>query len=142
MVEAALFWALALYGAATVVYQCVILVQRRVHHPRSVTMILVVHNAQTYIEGLVRSFMMKTAAGRRRRAIVVIDVASSDDTPHILGALVDTHRCVSAITLHCETELQSALKTACLSGESIACVYDLRHETPSRDALHDVLWSF
>jgi len=141
MVEAALFWVLAVYGAATVVYQCVLHVQRRAHNLRSITFVLVVQNADAYIEGVIRSFMMKTAAGRRSRAIVIIDVASQDDTPQILQALVHTHRCLRFAQVVTEAELQNALQAACLGNDSIGCVYDLRVETGGTDTIHDVLWS-
>ncbi|MDQ0191102.1 hypothetical protein JI721_08395 [Alicyclobacillus cycloheptanicus] len=138
MVEALFFWALALYGAVILAWQCTRWLNRRRQRPHPLTVILVVQNAAQQIEGVIRTLMLETAWSARERKIFVIDYGSTDETANILQHLAKVHTCLEFVTVLTEAEFQQHLQSACLSEAHIGCIYDLRVSGVSQDVTADL----
>jgi hypothetical protein len=141
MVEALIFWALAVYGALAVVRQCVRSIQRRAQrNPHPLTIILIVQHAERDIEGTLRTLMIRTALGTRERRILVFDVASQDDTGQIVQRMTACHDCIDYVRVADDSELLHQLKALCLQSPRVGCIYDLRVNGMVRDVTRDVAW--
>lgn len=130
MVETVLFWALALYGAVVVVWQVTHRLQMKLRIASPVTYILVVHNNEAEIEGVVRNLFLRTAMSSRDRQILVLDCKSTDDTPRILQTLSNDHACLRHVVVADEVALFHELESACLHAARVVCIYDLRPGAP------------
>lgn len=134
MLEALVFWGLALYGAVTLIVQSVQRIQRPLRRRHPVKVVLVVHNAAKYIEGILRTLILKTAMSPRDRQIVVIDVASNDETDIIVTRLSKEHPCVTYVRADDEPSITHQIERICLHSHHVGCVFDLRDETPQEIA--------
>jgi hypothetical protein len=141
VVEALIFWALAVYGALVLVRQCVQRIQRRSRtNPHPLTIILVVQNAERHIEGTLRTLMVKTAFGTRERRVLVFDVASVDDTSWILQRMTTEHDCIDYVRVADDTELMQQLKDVFLKSPRVGYIYDLRVNGTVHDVTRDVMY--
>ncbi|MCL6633703.1 MAG: hypothetical protein K6T63_13855 [Alicyclobacillus herbarius] len=130
MVEALVFWGLALYGAVVLVWQVTQRLKRQ-WRGSALTFVLVVQNAEDHIEGMLRSLSLRTAWSNRPRRIVVIDVTSGDDTPRILERLAAENESIDWQTAAGEDEVRRILEQTCLTQPFFGCIYDLRaHSAP------------
>ncbi|MCL6443301.1 MAG: hypothetical protein K6T83_07585 [Alicyclobacillus sp.] len=140
MLGAVVFWALAVYGAVAIVWQSVHRIQRqRRHHKVPVTLILVVENAEREIEGTLRTLMVRTAFGDRERKILVIDVASQDETGAIVRRMAADHTCLEYLRVRDDNECLAELKAICLRIPRIGCIVDLRDRGLLREISEDVV---
>ncbi|GMA51291.1 hypothetical protein GCM10025857_26480 [Alicyclobacillus contaminans] len=141
MVEALIFWVLAVYGALTMVRQSVRSLQRRTGAiPHPLTIILIVQNMENQIEGTLRTLMLRTALGHRERRILVFDVASQDDTGCIVQRMTNSADCVDYVRVADDVELLRQLQTFCLQSPHVGCIYDLRVTGMLQDVTRDVAW--
>lgn len=138
MVEALLFWALALYGAVTVTWQCTRRLKHRSQTPHPLTFILIVKDAQQQIEGVVRGLMMRTALSARERQILVIDWASEDETPQILHNLAQDIAGLHFVRVADNEAFLRELQSACLTAARVGCIYDLRRDGLTSDVSADL----
>jgi hypothetical protein len=139
MVEALIFWGLALYGAMMAVWQVVQRLQRRLGSPHPVTLVLVVQNAEHQIEGMLRMLLLRTAWTGRERRVLVLDVGSCDDTPQILERLTTEYTSLRSTRVASEEELHRELHRACLEEPFVGCIYDLRLHRTSSDITADMI---
>lgn len=128
MLAALLFWALALYGAAVIVWQCVTHIRtvQQFGQSHPVAFVLIVKDAERQIEGLLRSLLLRTANGARRHTIYVVDFSDSLETEHIVRRLALRNPCLCYQHLASDDELGQALRQICVNSPSIGCIYDLR----------------
>lgn len=141
MVEALFFWALAMYGALTAVWQVVGMMQRRrlqQENPQPMNIVLVVQNAESSIEGVLRNLLDRTVFSLRERTITVIDAWSTDATESIGRRLSQSRAALNYIRVESESELQSNLQAECVDKAAVACVYDLRRNGVLGEILDDV----
>jgi len=139
--EALFFWALAMYGAMIVIYQSVRRIQRRsVRNPHPLTIILIVNDAETYIEGTLRRLLLETVFTRRERRILVIDVASEDDTGPIVQRLTSVHSCIGYARVQNDAQFVQQVTELYLESPQVGCIYDLRIQGMDREVLRDIAW--
>ena len=141
MVEALFFWALAMYGALAVVWQVVGIMQRRrlqQENPHPMNIVLVVQNAESSIEGVLRNLLDRTVFSLRERTITVIDAWSTDETESICRRLAESRSALNYIRVESEAELQRTLQAECVDRAAVACVYDLRRNGVLGEVLDDV----
>ncbi len=128
MVEALIFWALAMYGATMVVYQSVgAIVMRKVHQNREEIHFVITQNAEECIEGVLRSLILLTLFGHSKERIVVIDVGSADDTNRIVLKMAEKNHNIEYIAARDEHDVSSILETSCTSNPTVGHIHDLRH---------------
>lgn len=141
MVEALFFWALAVYGALMVVWQTVRAMQRGhiVGQPHPVNIILVVQDAEPYIEGILRTLLAGTAYSVRRRTVFVLDVRSTDRTGEIVGRLEADYAGIRYFLVDDEDQIARELRQACERTTAVSCVYDLRNYEVLQDVTRDVM---
>lgn len=139
MLAALLFWALAIYGAMTLVWQSVQRLRRK-QHPRPVKLILIVQNAEREIEGVLRTLLIQGSMGTREHGIVVLDLGSKDDTEGIVRKLAARNECIEYQKIQNEGDASFYLSQACLDGATIGCIYDLRIPDMVRDLSNDTAW--
>jgi len=138
--EALLFFSLALYGALHLVWFGVKKLQRHeAQSPHPMTLILVVENAERHIEGVLRSLMMNTAFSHRERRIVVIDVASSDETANIVKRICWQLTAVDYLYAETDADFMEQLKSLLLHTPRVGCVYDLRVKCMAKDVAADII---
>lgn len=141
MVEALFFWALAMYGALTVVWQVVRVMQKRRiqrENPQPVNVVLVVQNAEPSIEGVLRSLLDRTVFSLRERTVTVVDAWSTDQTEYIVQRLATSRPALSYFRAESENDLQHILQIECVDKTAIACVYDLRRSGVIGEVIDDV----
>ncbi len=139
MVEALVFWALALYGALMIVWQSVNRIKRRVEKQHPVKVILVVQNAENYIEGVLRTLLFTTSFGWRDHEVFVMDIGSTDDTERIVQTLAERADGLRYTRLSGETDFYQELERACWDFDSVRCIYDLRVNGMAHDVTADML---
>jgi len=139
MVAALLFWALAVYGALTIVRQSVQRLRSR-QQSYPVTWILVVENAEVQIEGVLRTLLLRVSLVSRDHRIVVLDLNSTDDTEFIIRNLMVHNECVEYRKVSTEEEISRNFARACLDRPSIGCIYDLRVPSMVRSISRNVGW--
>jgi len=141
MVEALFFWALAVYGALMVVWQTVRVIQRGhiAGQPHAVNIILVVQDAEPYIEGILRTLLAGTAYSVRRRTMFVFDVRSTDRTGEIVGRLEADYAGIRYFLVDDEDQIVRELRQACERTTAVSCVYDLRNYEVLQDVTRDVM---
>ncbi len=140
--EALFFWALAMYGAMTAVWQSVRLIQMRrmrSENPQPMHVVLVIQNAESSIEGILRGLMDRTAFSLRQRTVTVVDAWSSDSTESIVRRLSWSRSGLTYLRVESEAELQRTLQTECVDKAAVACVYDLRRSGVMTEVVDDVL---
>ncbi|MCL6516714.1 hypothetical protein [Alicyclobacillus sp.] len=139
MVGVLFFWALAVYGALTVVRQVSRGLQRRIRqdlHP--VAVVLIVQNSETHIEGILRSIFLSTALGHRERRVLVFDMGSTDDTPRIVQRLAMQHDGLEYVPIREEGDFVANLARVCAEGGLVGCIYDLRVNGMLSDVARDI----
>lgn len=139
VVGALFFWALAVYGALTVVRQVSRGLRRRIRqnlHP--VAVVLIVQNSEAHIEGVLRSIFLSTSMGRREWRILVFDMGSTDDTPHIVQRLAMQHDGLEYVRIEGEGEFVQHLARVCAEGGLVGCIYDLRVSGMLCDVARDI----
>ncbi|MCL6625436.1 MAG: hypothetical protein K6T68_02475 [Alicyclobacillus shizuokensis] len=138
MVEALVFWGLALYGAVMLVWQVSQRLKRRLA-ANPLTFVFIVQDAEAHIEGVLRSLTLRTAWSTRLRRVLVIDLASVDDTPLILERLAGEHDCIHWQRAETEDEVRRILTRTCLTEPFVGCIYDLRAARAPRDVTEDMI---
>lgn len=141
MILALIFWALALYGTIVLIWQCANRLYRKSVHATPMSIVLVVHDVESEIEGLLRTMMVKTAFGKRQRYIVVFDVASRDSTQEIVSHMAMKHHCLEYHRVD-DANLGTMLGEICCQEKRICCVYDLRQKDRISQAMEDIAQLF
>lgn len=138
MVEALFLWALAVYGAIMVVWQTVRIMKRlhKVATPHPVNIILIVQDAESSIEGILRSLLATTLYSIRRRTVLVLDVQSRDDTGDIVRRLETCYEGIHYCLVDSDDDIAQVLCQSFGRTTTVSCVYDLRN----RELLRDVTW--
>jgi hypothetical protein len=127
MVEALIFWALALYGATMVVYQSVgAMVMRKANGNNEEIHFVITHNAEDRIEGVLRTLILRTLFGQQKQRVVVIDVGSTDETNVIVLKMAEKNRNIEYASVVDEHDISTILESACISDLSIGHIHDLR----------------
>jgi hypothetical protein len=126
VLEALLFWSLAIYGAMVLVWQVVKRVTRKDQHLIPMNIVLIVQNAEREIEGTLRCLMVNTAFGHRERQIVVCDIASADETQAIVEKMAEKHQCIDYHRFERDSDAFERIQTALLESGKVTCIYDLR----------------
>ncbi|OFW80751.1 MAG: hypothetical protein A2201_09930 [Alicyclobacillus sp. RIFOXYA1_FULL_53_8] len=139
MVAALLFWALAVYGALTIVRESVQRLRSR-QQSYPVTLVLVVENGETQIEGVLRTLLLRVAMVSRTHRIVVLDLNSTDDTEFIIRNLMVHNECLEYRKIANEDDISRHFAGACLETPSIGCIYDLRVPNTARNISKNVGW--
>lgn len=139
MVAALFFWALAIYGALTLVWQSVQRLRGK-QHPHPVKLILIVQNAAGEIEGVLRTLLIQGSIGTREHRIVVLDLASTDDTEGIVRKLAARNGCIDYLKIRNEGDVSLYLSQALLDSSTIGCIYDLRIPEMVRELSKDAAW--
>ena len=139
LITALLFWALAIYGAITLVWQSVQRLRRN-QHPHPVKLILIVQNAEREIEGVIRTLLIKGSMGTRDHGILILDLGSTDDTEKIVQALAARNSCITYQRIADDKEASMYLSQACFDSNTIGCIYDLRVPDMAHDISRDAAW--
>jgi hypothetical protein len=127
VVEALIFWALALYGTTMVVYQSVeALVMRKVNRNSEDIHFVIARNAEERIEGVLRTLLLRIHFGQHKQRIVVIDVGSTDDTSPIVLKMAEKNHDIEYVCVEDEHGISAILESACISDLSIGHIHDLR----------------
>jgi glycosyltransferase involved in cell wall biosynthesis len=84
---ALLVWALAAYGFLVGLQKLFRYVYLRSSEERKITIVLVIYNAESYIEGLLRVISYKAFLSRKDVRSVVVDTGSEDSTLEIVTRL-------------------------------------------------------
>ncbi len=130
--EALIFWALALYGAILVVYQSVAAILRRTKVGKEIVFFVIAQNAEDYIEGVLRTLVLRALFEQARRRVIVIDVGSTDSTGIITLKITQKYHFVEYVVVNDEETVLKILKSACASSHAIGCIYDLRYQLNPR----------
>ncbi|WP_018132151.1 glycosyltransferase [Effusibacillus pohliae] len=81
---ALLIWTLAAYGFVVGLCKLVRYVYARSSFDRSLTLVLMVCNAEGYVEGIIRLIAYKSFMSRKELRLVVVDTGSQDATCEIV----------------------------------------------------------
>ncbi len=128
MVEALIFWALALYGATLVVYQSVVAILHRAKPRREIVYFVVTHNSEENVEGILRNLVLRALFETNRRRVIVVDMNSNDDTNAIVMKMTQRYPFVEYVSAENEEVMMRILQSACMSQEAVGCLYDLRSD--------------
>lgn len=129
---AVLIISLALFGIYCLIeelWQC----RRRGEDVPSVTILLLVQNAEYEIERLVRTITDTIAAKREDSELIIIDIASNDMTRPILARLAGKHSAIRIV--HRDTARHAAADGITLARGSIVYVCDLVHRMTTEECL-------
>lgn len=136
-----IFWALAMYGAWTIVNQCIIRLQRqKPYASKQETYLFIAQNSESSIEGILRFGMIRTAFRTQRRQIVVIDFQSVDQTANIVKRLMAIHTCIAYRFVADQEELLALLPEICLDQRNPTYIYDLRDNEVLHRAECGLVW--
>ncbi|QQE78128.1 hypothetical protein [Alicyclobacillus sp. SO9] len=139
MIDVLIFWALALYGALMIVVQVVRKLQARNQnriHP--VSLLLIVRDAESSIEGLLRDVMLKSMFVEKVPSIRVIDMSSGEETGRIVQRLAALHSGLTYGAVRTEAELAAELSNHCLNETFVGYIYDLREPGVAEAFIQDI----
>lgn len=141
MLTTLVFWALAMYGAWSILTKCILhLQQKKTYSNNQESYIFIVQDLESSIEGILRLGMIRTAFRKQRRQIVVIDFHSVDQTANIVKRLMTIHTCISYRLVTSQEDLMVLLAELCLDQRGFAYVYDLRDRDVLNRATHGIVW--
>lgn len=84
---ALLLWVLAIYGLFEGLSRIIRLIQSRSTADHRITLVLIVHNGEAYIEGILRMIGYKTSMSRKDVRVMLIDTGSTDATCDIVNRI-------------------------------------------------------
>lgn len=128
--------ALALYGLVNVLLDgaSVLRRMRRARHDMALSMLVLIHNQEHQIEGLIRALATRGWPALQpgdRWELLLVDLQSTDDTPVILQRLARQYQHIRLVTLPRDQACTAGEAALFLCRSPVALLVDLRHQVDS-----------
>ncbi|MFC4769995.1 glycosyltransferase [Effusibacillus consociatus] len=103
---ALLIWALATYGLIVALFNLFRYFYVRSSLEGGITLVLIVCNAEAYIEGILRGIAYKAFLSRKELRIVVVDTGSQDATRKIVGRMQERDPRIEFVETEAEFDVE------------------------------------